>query len=324
MGDTIHIRQKRDRGFTKLSNAQIRDDRISWKARGLLAYLLSLPDWWQLRVSKLVEQGPDGRHSTRAGLAELQKFGYVLIERERNARGRFERTLWTIVEEPSANPRDIATPATPATPANPANPRTPPSPPSPPSPRSENRIVDSVYHDPENQLPVKRTGTTEIPSLKNTTTTPDLAAELTYPSLTSAERSVVVGLVQGFSLDMAQALLDELAGAMAAGRVKSSRTGYMRGMVKKANNGEFVPELGLSIADRRTQQTVEGHRRHARHLEEVKRRQQRNSESSRAAYEECMAKCGESLGTPKAAAPCPSGADGHQGDPVHASLRGEQ
>src|SRR5699024_6225685 len=102
MGDAVIIRHQRAQDFTILDNAQVRDARLSWKARGLIAYLLSLPEGWQLRISFLVGQAPDGRCSTTAGLAELKKFGYLLIERERGARGRFVRTVWTVIQAPSA------------------------------------------------------------------------------------------------------------------------------------------------------------------------------------------------------------------------------
>ena len=38
--------QKKTGNFTILDNTGLRDPNISWKAKGLLAYLLHLPDDW--------------------------------------------------------------------------------------------------------------------------------------------------------------------------------------------------------------------------------------------------------------------------------------
>lgn len=301
MGDTVIIRHRSERNFTVLDNAQIRDVRLSWKARGLIAYLLSLPEGWQLRIAQLVEQAPDGRHSTRAGLAELQKTGYLIIERERNSRGRFERTTWTIVQTPSES--SLVT----------RNGRVS-------APRSENRTVDKPHHDPENQIPVKRTGTTEVTSLRRTTT--GEPKELTYPSLSDAEHGVVSGEIQEFDPQTAQALLDELAGAMAHRRIKMTRVSYLRGIAKNARCGAFTPDLGLSVSAERNRRREEDVQRRTRRVEDEARRKHRNSDSSRAAFKKCLTTCSETLGvTPEKPSPCPSGTGGHQGDPEHASLR---
>lgn len=66
-----------DTGYTVLQNELLRDARLSWKARGLLAYLLSQPPGWHTWLQHLTAQAPDGRDSVRAGLAELEAAGYL-------------------------------------------------------------------------------------------------------------------------------------------------------------------------------------------------------------------------------------------------------
>src|SRR5690606_30511793 len=46
----------------------------------------------------------------------------------------------------------------------------------------------------------------------------------------------------------AQALLDELAGRLQMGGVRSSPVAYLRGLIARAGAGSFVPELGLRVA----------------------------------------------------------------------------
>lgn len=89
--------------FTVLRNAVMRDESLSWKATGLLCYLLSLPSNWKLRLSHLATEKKDGRDSTRAGLAELEKAGYLHIEIIRNS-GKYAETVWHVTDTPALAP----------------------------------------------------------------------------------------------------------------------------------------------------------------------------------------------------------------------------
>jgi len=96
----------KNRSFTVISNEVFQDKRLSWKARAILAYLLTKPDDWELSIADLVKQsGKDGRDSVRAGLRELQELGYMVFEQSRDKRGRKGLGAWTIYESPVLNPR---------------------------------------------------------------------------------------------------------------------------------------------------------------------------------------------------------------------------
>ena len=85
------IRAQRTAGeYFTMSNHGINNDALSFKAKGLLAYLMSKPDKWEIRVSDLCKHAPDGEASIRAGLAELEKFGYLARKRENLPDGRFQ------------------------------------------------------------------------------------------------------------------------------------------------------------------------------------------------------------------------------------------
>lgn len=77
MEDTAIIRRRVRSNFTTLNNELIRDRRISWKALGILVFVLSLPDNWKLRLSHLSKEKEvgSGRDATRAGLRELEQAG---------------------------------------------------------------------------------------------------------------------------------------------------------------------------------------------------------------------------------------------------------
>lgn len=70
--------------FAIIPNAALEHEALSWKARGLLAYLLSRPPGWQTSAERLAAIAPDGRHAIRTGLAELRAAGYLVQERHQD------------------------------------------------------------------------------------------------------------------------------------------------------------------------------------------------------------------------------------------------
>lgn len=81
----------------------IQDESLSWKARGLLSYLLSMPDDWTVQISHLKKQAPDGRDSVRSAIQELEKAGYIDRERDRQSDGTFGGWEYVVYERPRAN-----------------------------------------------------------------------------------------------------------------------------------------------------------------------------------------------------------------------------
>ena len=75
---------------------KLKDTNLSWKAKGLLAYLLSLPDDWQIYESEIVKHAKDGIDSTRTAIKELIDAGYIERQRVRDEKGR----LSTVYESP--------------------------------------------------------------------------------------------------------------------------------------------------------------------------------------------------------------------------------
>lgn len=63
-------------GFTAVSLGAVRDGRLSWEARGLLLYALSLAHDVPLTAGVLEEASPGGGDVVRAALAELERCGY--------------------------------------------------------------------------------------------------------------------------------------------------------------------------------------------------------------------------------------------------------
>ncbi|WP_339851157.1 hypothetical protein MKY42_11625 [Paenibacillus sp. FSL W7-1088] len=63
--------------FTRVLNELLQDTRLSFKARGLLAYMLSKPDNFKFHIDELIKHATDGKDSIRAGMKELEKWGYL-------------------------------------------------------------------------------------------------------------------------------------------------------------------------------------------------------------------------------------------------------
>jgi hypothetical protein len=89
--------KKHDKEFFQMSNAPVQDPGLSWAAKGLLAYFLSLPETWEVRLRDLFTRSSDGRRATQAALNELIVAGYVMKEQGENKR---RDTKYTVFETP--------------------------------------------------------------------------------------------------------------------------------------------------------------------------------------------------------------------------------
>ena len=66
-----------------LKNEIVRDSNITYRARGLLTYLLSQPDHWRTNSDRLSYPATEGRDAIRSALNELSNAGYlVLLKRQ--------------------------------------------------------------------------------------------------------------------------------------------------------------------------------------------------------------------------------------------------
>ena len=93
---------KQDRGnYTNISNQLIRDSRLSWKARGIFAYLWSQADEWDFYVSEVAKHATDGRDALRSGLKELEKYGYLTRQPSSGTGGQFDGMSWVLTDKPA-------------------------------------------------------------------------------------------------------------------------------------------------------------------------------------------------------------------------------
>lgn len=76
--------------FSLISNAVIRDERLSFRARGILLEILSRPDNWSVSADSLARNGKEGRSAVLTALKELRAVGYMKTEKLRLKNGQFK------------------------------------------------------------------------------------------------------------------------------------------------------------------------------------------------------------------------------------------
>lgn len=93
-------RRKYDRDFTIVSNEFLKDARLSWKAKGIIAYVAMLPDDWVLNMRDLTNRATDGRDSLYSGIKELETCGYCVKTMQRNPDGTIAGYAYEICDKP--------------------------------------------------------------------------------------------------------------------------------------------------------------------------------------------------------------------------------
>lgn len=94
-----------EKNYTVMCNYHFREKSMSLKAKGLLSLMLSLPDEWNYTVEGLVELSEDGSKSVRAGLKELEEFGYLQRIKKKSEKGLFSGIDYLCYEIPHG--RDV-------------------------------------------------------------------------------------------------------------------------------------------------------------------------------------------------------------------------
>lgn len=92
---------KKEINFAQISNDLINNKRLSYKALGILVYILSKPDDWQVYMSDLIREDLDGEKSVRNGINELIEKNYIQRYRVyNNATGKVNHWETLVSETP--------------------------------------------------------------------------------------------------------------------------------------------------------------------------------------------------------------------------------
>ena len=97
---------EKNKNYTIMSNYHLQDRNLSYKAKGLLSFMLSLPEDWDYSINGLVSISKEGVKAIRNILQELQRYGYLVIEKKQNEIGQFEYE-YLIYEQPDTQKGDM-------------------------------------------------------------------------------------------------------------------------------------------------------------------------------------------------------------------------
>lgn len=93
------ITVKKNDNYTVISNVFLKDKSLSLKGKGLLAYLLSLPNDWSVYATELATRHKDGITAIYSAISELEHKGYIKRERQR-VKGKLKGIHYIVSETP--------------------------------------------------------------------------------------------------------------------------------------------------------------------------------------------------------------------------------
>ena len=111
MAETTFVRTHKDRNYTVLDNTFIRDVTLSWKAKGVMTYLLSLPDDWSVNFSEVLRHSADGETALKSTIKELKEHGYLVSRRLQSSEGKFIGFTYEIIENPESSNHQVEKPS---------------------------------------------------------------------------------------------------------------------------------------------------------------------------------------------------------------------
>ena len=103
----FRIKKDKDNPYVILNKQFLNNSDLTLKGKGLLTYLLSLPDDWKIYEDEIVKHHKDGKASVRSAIKELISTGYIERERIRNSSGQLNGYNYYVYEVPttSENPK---------------------------------------------------------------------------------------------------------------------------------------------------------------------------------------------------------------------------
>lgn len=100
------IKVEKNKNYTTISNVFLRDERLSLKAKGFLAMIMSLKDDWDFTIEGFVKITKEGESAIYTAIKELKDFGYCREEKIRDEKKRIVGNEYTFYEEPKTKSVD--------------------------------------------------------------------------------------------------------------------------------------------------------------------------------------------------------------------------
>lgn len=106
---TDQIKLNRRANFTMVQNEILRDPSLSFRAKGILAFLLSHSEDFKIRMVDLHKWAGEGRDACLSAVKELVDAGFVVHEKKRGENGQMY-TITHIYDEPVTGKPDTGSP----------------------------------------------------------------------------------------------------------------------------------------------------------------------------------------------------------------------
>lgn len=97
--NTTFVRVEKNRNYTTIHNEFLKRKDLSWKAKGIMTYLLSLPDDWVVNLDEIKRNATDGESSFRSGWKELVSAGYASRQPVRDDKTKKIMSWETVIKE---------------------------------------------------------------------------------------------------------------------------------------------------------------------------------------------------------------------------------
>jgi len=99
---TFRIRKDKSNPYVSIHKAFLSNKHLSWRAKGILSYLLSKPDDWIVRVEDIRDHAKESDKAVRSAIQELLSHGYLFrtVLREE---GKFSSFQYDVFESPNLN-----------------------------------------------------------------------------------------------------------------------------------------------------------------------------------------------------------------------------
>jgi hypothetical protein len=91
---------KADNPYAQIDKAMLEASNLSFKAKGILSYLLSRPDGWETNIPDLINHSTDKETAIRTGIRELREAGYLKQNQVREG-GKIIKWVYEVYENPA-------------------------------------------------------------------------------------------------------------------------------------------------------------------------------------------------------------------------------
>jgi len=95
----------RKSNFTTVQNLLLRDNNLSFKAKGLFCYMSSMSKDWNFTIASIAKQQKDGIDSIKSAMKELKEYGYMTYTKHTNGTGTY-----TLIDEPKVENPNVENP----------------------------------------------------------------------------------------------------------------------------------------------------------------------------------------------------------------------